>query len=421
MKKNIITYVSVILLSAIVLYFWNGYAVKDANLFKDDVLSAKAKIVSVESRDVTELGDFESTSIVCKAKILSGKSKGKTVKVYQEYNTQMANMKIVEPGDKVTIKNFPREDIGVEWAIEDYSRTGPILFLVVLFAILIMVLGKTKGLRTVISLLYTCIAVFAIFIPSILSGKDIYLNAVLICVFIIVMTLLLISGYTKKTLAASLGCIGGVLAAAVIAMVFSNVMKFSGYTDEHSYYLTSLPHPVDLGAIAFSAIIIGAVGAVMDVAMSMSSSLHELSIKVPDISFKSLVSSGFEIGRDMMGTMANTLVLAYVGSSLSSVLLFVSYAGGAADLFNKEIIANEILQAVAGSIGILLTIPVTALICGLFYTKKSETSKKDDNDSPTYENAFREKISYKKELYKEKFKNICKAYKDLFSKNRLKK
>jgi len=158
----------------------------------------------------------------------------------------------------------------------------------------------------------------------------------------------------------------------------------------------------------------------MDVAMSMSSSLHELSEKVPGISFKSLVSSGLAIGRDMMGTMANTLVLAYVGSSVTSVLLFMSYAGRAADIFNKEIIANEILQAIAGSIGILLTIPVTALICGWLYIKKNVTPQTEDNAAVEYENAFREKIAYKKEVIKSKSKKKLKAFKEIFSKNRLK-
>ena len=417
MNKNIITYICVIVLSAVILYFWNIYAMNGAELFNGGVESANAKIISVESKDVTKFGDFESTNIVCSAKVMSGRLKGDTVKVYQEYNSKMSNMKIAGPGDRVVIKSFPREDMGIDWAIDNYLRTGPVFFLVVLFGILVIILGRTKGLRTAISLAYTCIAIFAVFIPSILSGKNIYLSAAMICIFIIVMTLLIVSGLSKKTLAASLGCIGGVLAAAIIALIFSKIMKFSGYTDEHSHYLTSLPHSVDLGAIAFSAIIIGAVGAVMDVAMSMSSSLCELKSKAYDISFKSLVSSGLAIGRDMMGTMANTLVLAYVGSSLSSVLIFVSYADSAIDLFNKEIIANEVLQAVAGSIGILLTIPVTALICGALYTKKQESPA---DEEAVYSNAFCEKLCYKRELAWKNMQKKYKAFKDFFAKNRLK-
>ena len=125
------------------------------------------------------------------------------------------------------------------------------------------------------------------------------------------------------------------------------------------------------------------------------------------------MSSGLAIGRDMMGTMANTLVLAYVGSSLSSVLIFVSYADSAADLFNKEIIANEVLQAVAGSIGILLSIPVTAFVCGALYTKRQESDL-------LYSNSMREKMLYKTEIAKSKCKKSFKEFRDFFAKNRLK-
>ena len=210
---------------------------------------------------------------------------------------------------------------------------------------------------------------FFVFVPSVLSGHNIYVSGVLVCVFIIAMTLLMVNGADKKTLCASLGCVGGVMAAAVITVVFSRVMMFTGYTDSESYSLTMLSNPVDLIALSFSAIIIGAVGAVMDVAMSISSALYEMTEKVEGITFKSLVSSGFEIGRDMMGTMANTLVLAYIGSSVSSVLLLLTYADSAADVFNREMIAYEILQAVAGSLGILLAIPLTTIVCGAVYTK----------------------------------------------------
>ena len=368
MNKKVLTY-AVTVFSFVLLFFWNRYAIDGAEIFAHSAMSESARIISVEGESVTQSGDFTSTLRICRAEILSGKSKGNTVKVYQEYNTKLPSMDLADVGDKVIIKNYPMEEMGIYWAVDTYERTPVLLFLGIIFIFLIILLGKTKGLRTVISLIYTCIAVFAIFVPSVLSGKNIYLCAVFICMFIIAMTLLLVNGCDRKTLCATLGCIGGVLAAALITAVFSKIMKFSGYTNEHSYYLTNLPHPVDLGAIAFSAVIIGAVGAVMDVAMSMSSSLYELKLKAEGISFKSLVSSGLSIGRDMMGTMANTLVLAYVGSSLSSVLLLCTYADSMADIFNRELIAHEILQAVAGSIGIVLTIPLTALVCGLVYLK----------------------------------------------------
>lgn len=370
MKKKVLIYILVAVISGVLLWLWSGYASNGADIFKHSAASARARILTVDSKEETRTDSFTSTVVICSAEVLSGEHKGKIAKVYQEHNSDVENMKIVKPGDKVVIKNYPIADLGVEWVVDNYLRTNTLLILGIIFIGLIILLGKAKGLRTVISLIYTCVAVFGVFVPSVLSGKNIYVCGVLICIFIIAMTLLLVNGWDRKTLCAFLGCTGGVLAAAFVTALFSYIMKFTGYTNENSYYLTMLPNPVDLKAIAFSAVIIGAVGAVMDVAMSMSSSLYELSIKVEGISFKSLVSSGFSIGRDMMGTMANTLVLAYIGSSVSSVLLLLTYADSPADIFNREMIAHEILQAAAGSIGIFLAIPITALICGVIYIKK---------------------------------------------------
>ena len=109
----------------------------------------------------------------------------------------------------------------------------------------------------------------------------------------------------------------------------------------------------------------------MDVSMSISSSLYELRIKSPDIKPAELMKSGFTIGRDMMGTMANTLVLAYIGSSLTCVLLLVSYNANIEQVINKEMIVAEILQALAGSMGMLLTLPLTSAVCAAIYYKNS--------------------------------------------------
>ena len=149
----------------------------------------------------------------------------------------------------------------------------------------------------------------------------------------------------------------------------SEVLGLTGYVDEHSYYLTLLntETPIDLTAIIFAAITIGAVGAIMDVAMDLSSSLYELSEQVPDMTFGKLCKSGFSIGRDIMGTMANTLVLAYIGSSLSCIMILLTYTASSLDLLSREVIVVELLQAVVGSLAILLTVPCTIVICGILY------------------------------------------------------
>ena len=149
-------------------------------------------------------------------------------------------------------------------------------------------------------------------------------------------------------------------------------LNMTGLIEEESIYLVQLypDDPINLKAIIFAMIIVGAVGAVMDVSMSISSSLFELKTKSPDIKPSELMKSGFTIGRDMLGTMANTLVLAYIGSSLTSVLLLVSYNANLGQVINKEMIIAEILQALAGSMGMLLTLPLTSAVCAAIYDKK---------------------------------------------------
>lgn len=156
----------------------------------------------------------------------------------------------------------------------------------------------------------------------------------------------------------------------------------TGLLEEESIYLVQLypDNPINLKAIIFAMIIVGAVGAVMDVSMSISSSLYELRIKSPTIQPKELMRSGFTIGRDMMGTMANTLVLAYIGSSLTCVLLLVAYNANLQQVLNKEIIVAEILQALAGSMGMLLTLPLTSVVCAaIYYQKPSKGDKSNVN------------------------------------------
>ncbi len=372
MKKKIITYIAVAILSALFIMWGNSYFGEGAKIFKHSVQSAEAKVLTVDSIDKTENDSFTSSIVILSAEIIRGDKKGEVVKAYQEHNSMVESMSIAEAGDKIIIKNYPSDDLGTDWVVDNYRRTPQLILLAVIFTALVIIFGRSKGLRTIISLIFTCLSVFCIFIPSVLSGKNIYFTSILICIFIIVMTLLLINGPDKKTLCASLGCIGGVLGSALLTIIMSRSMKFAGYINEDSYYLTMLDNPVNLKAIAFAAVIIGAVGAVMDVAMSLSSSLFEIKEKVPDITFKSLISSGFEIGRDMIGTMANTLILAYIGSSVSCVLLLLTYADSIADVLNREMIAYEILQAIAGSLGILLAVPLTTIICGLVYLNKKK-------------------------------------------------
>ena len=255
----------------------------------------------------------------------------------------------------------------------EYYRSDSILILGIIFAVVILVFGRFKGVNTLISLAFTVLAVFAVFVPSVLSGQNIYVWAIVTCIYTIVMTMLLVNGADKKSFAAGMGCFLGVAIAGLLTVIMDKILMLTGMLNEDTLYLQMIQtqNPIDLKGIIFAAIVIGAMGAIMDVAMDIASSLNELRTNIPDISSSKLIKSGFNIGRDVMGTMANTLVLAYIGSSLSTTLLLVAYNVTFVELMNMELIVVELLQALVGSIGILMSIPMTSFICAAIYPKRS--------------------------------------------------
>jgi uncharacterized membrane protein len=311
---------------------------------------------------------IQGYQIIFEAKIRDGLRKGEIVRAIQSYSDLMKDTtKEVRKGDYVLLI-----DTGMGWYFNGYVRVNKLLGLGLLFVVCVLFFGGKKGFNTILSLGLTCSAVFAVFIPAILTGKNIYVVASLVCAYTTMMTLLIVIGFNKKSLSASVGCISGIIVTAIITLIMDKLLILSGIVDEHSRYLAYLPveTPINLRAIIFAGIIIGAMGAIMDVAMSIASSLWEVKEKAGKINFETLFRSGLNIGRDIMGSMANTLILAYIGTSLSVVLLLSVYTDSLSSLLNMEMIAVEILQALAGSFGILFAMPLTAFFCATIYLKK---------------------------------------------------
>lgn len=379
MKKERLIYILTIILSALYIFFGN----KAANANKIDYSLNQdigtpttvrvTKVVDENYADVVFEGfETEDEIILFEAQILSGYRKGEIVTAIQQIDSMYAvRTKTVEPGDKIVIyKNQNRAAENIRYMFAVYQRIDFIILLWVAFLILLLFLGKKNGLNTLVSLVFTVLSIFYVFIPAVLNGGNIYSWSISTCIYIILMTLLIISGFSRKSLAAMIGCSSGVLMAGIITVLANNICQLTGLTTEDSMYLLFLnnDNPIDLRAIIFAAIILGAVGAIMDVSMSLSSSLAEMKEQVGNMTATQITRSGMVVGRDIMGTMANTLILAYIGSSLSVTLLLAAYNSSTPLLlFNSEMILVELLQAVAGSLGILLTIPLTSVVCGILY------------------------------------------------------
>jgi len=377
--KNIILYIITVLLSILMLLVANRYVSSGEKIFPGDSENVIARAVvktivdiTHSSREYDESTVIESTDILFTASIQSGNFSGRNINAIQTIDGfSYVEQKRVEPGDKIMLILTEIGQNEYEWRFIDYIRSDKLIYLGFLFIIILVIFGRIKGINTILSLVFTCLAIFTVFVPSILSGKNIYLWSVLTCFYVIVTTLLIVSGFNKKTLAAATGCFAGMTVIAFITLSMDRILILTGFLDEHSLYIVNLPleNPINLKGIVFAAILIGAMGAIMDVSVSIASSLWEIKSKVKSAGFKTLYKSGINIGRDIMGTMSNTLILAYIGGALSLVILLTAYSTSSLELFNREMIIAEVLKALTGSFGILLTMPLTALASGFLYTK----------------------------------------------------
>ena len=379
-KKQMITYVAVLLVSILYIIVGHNLAIANYHAFSGDDQSIviKAEVVELTDRytvmyPLNEFEYAEDETIVFRAKVTSGDMKGQTIEAAQtlDYFTAV-HLPVVEPGDRILLYSIPGGMAEHEWLMSDYQRFDQILILGAVFVLLVLLIGHWQGVNTLISLALTCLAVFYVFIPAVLAGESIYLWSIATCIYVTFMTLFIVNGVNAKSIGAILGCLAGIVVAAVLTLFFEESMTLTGLLDENSVLLYGLnpDAPFNLKAIIFATIIIGSMGAIMDVSISIAAALEELKEKLPQITFGELFQSGMNISRDIMGTMANTLILAYIGSALAGVLLMVAYNSAMIDLFNREMIVVECLQALAGSIGILMALPFTALICALLYQSK---------------------------------------------------
>ncbi|MBE6906399.1 MAG: YibE/F family protein [Ruminococcaceae bacterium] len=366
----------ILILSVLFVYYGNLYVsgqqhsgiVFDKETELDTMVYAKVLSIDHIVQDVLQPNVQEITFTA--RPFWGGGDNQASMTAVQKITDPDSNVVPVSVGDKVSLLAY-----GDQYLFQYYFRIDKIAILGAVFILFILLLGGLKGISTLLSLGLTCLSVFYVFIPAIKAGCNIYLSCTVICAFIVVVTDSIVFGINGKSLAAALSCITGVLFSGLITVVMDKSMKLTGYLNEGTYMLSSLLgiENLNVKAILFSMITIGALGAIMDMSMSVVSPLWELKENNRAISAGALVQSGLRIGRDVMGTMTNTLILAYIGSSLTVVLMYASSNYPLISLLNKEEIIFEFLQSLVGSLSILLTIPfATILSAGMLSGKHSK-------------------------------------------------
>ncbi len=340
----------------------------------------KGKVLEIISDKVEEPGSgFSTRTQVLKVLITSGPFSGEIIEVENSSDTSSAYSITVKKGQGIFFSpEFDNEGIISKAYVTELVRDNYLVIIIILFIAILILVGRLKGVRSAIALALTISAVFFIIIPLILKGASPVAISVITGIAIIFITLFIISGINKKTFAAIIGTSSGILIAGIIALIFGSLASLTGFSSEEAVMLMYIPQGIDFDfkGLLFAGIILASLGAVMDIGMSISSAMFEIVKTDPHISKKDLISSGLNIGRDIIGTMSNTLILVYVGSSLPLILLFTAYKIPFIDIINKDMIATEIIQALSGSIGLILTIPITAVASAYFYKLGNPVSRR---------------------------------------------
>lgn len=281
---------------------------------------------------------------------------------------------------KVGMKVIVMQSVAGETTIASVytqDREWVIYIFALLYLLALCIIGGKQGIKGCLGLVFTFFCVIFVYLPLVYLRVSPFWAAVFICFLTTLVTMYLIGGPTKKTCAATLGTLAGVVLAGLSAWCFSKASGISGYNVSDIETLMTLwnTNRIQVGGLLFSGLLISCLGATMDVAMSISSAIDEIYKQNSSLSRKELFKAGMRVGRDMMGTDSNTLILAFAGSSVSTLLLDYAYDLPYQQIINSNNIGIAIMQGLAGSFGIVLSVPLTVLICAVLFHKRETVTQ----------------------------------------------
>ncbi|MFT8316483.1 MAG: YibE/F family protein [Clostridium sp.] len=349
------------------LYFFN---VSHPIVFKPNGDTAnvnyeKAEVLDVQNnnlqKSVTMKGLYFGSQEI-KAKILTGKYKGEITNV-SNYLSDTHNV-FLKKGMKFIANINSVNKNTYSATVYSYYRAPIQYAFIFIFFLALGIIGGRKGVKSVLGLIFTFICIIFLFLPMIYSGYSPIYASILIVIITTCITLSLLDGWSNKAISAILGTISGVIIAAIIAVIFGGLAHLSGINsnDVETLNMISTKSGMQVQGLLLASILIASLGAVLDLSMSIASAVQEIYSSNPKLSTTELFRSGMNVGKDMMGTMANTLILAFVGSSLNMIMVIYSYNVSFTQLMNMDMVSIEIIQGLTGSFAIIFTVPIIAFI-----------------------------------------------------------
>lgn len=387
-KVNRNTYICITLLAIIIIGLFT-FSIVESNKQKFNINSnyffAKARVDKIDYDDTNKLEDKNNQILQTKQEfeitILNGNHKGEKYKIRNTIEAIDIHRIIVSENDEILINYTISDNDGTINSIHLYEmvRESYLYILIGIFILSVILICGKKGVKSIITLIFTGFMIIKVLLPILISGFNPLIATIIVCIVTVASSLFFINGINKKTIVSILGTTGGIIIATIAAIIIGNLCKITGLAETESQMIAYANASIGLNfkQIMFSAIVIGALGAVMDVSVSITSAMDEVLQIKGNITKKDFIKSGMNIGKDIIGAMSNTLILAYAGGAFSLIFLLAAQKMTYATIVNMEIITTEIITAFAGSLGIVWTVPITVFaMASLVFRNKFKTIKK---------------------------------------------
>lgn len=332
----------------------------------------RAKVLSTDETNVITSGLIRSGEQDCVVKLLGGKFSGQEVSAYNLLSGSLESDKIYNEGDVALVVISYADDSILSVNMIDHYRLDKEAILVAIFSVVLVVFAKSIGLRSLLSFAIAVLSIWKILIPNCLNGANPIVLGLIIVTALTIVIISLVYGYDRRFLSATAGVLLGVITTCILGIIFTTQFKIHGAVMAYSESLLYAGYEhLSLTQIFMASIFIGASGAIMDIAVDITSAVNEVVEKKNDISVQEAIMSGIHVGRAAMGTMSTTLLFAYSGGYLALLMTFMAQGTPISNILNYKYVASEILHTIIGSFGLISVAPFTALMSGILLVKKN--------------------------------------------------
>ena len=351
----------------LLLYFgWSPTILHAQQVHQDLQETVRGQVVSVDREFQRRITGTDASATVqeLSVRILDGEAAGRVVQIDND-------LVLLREGDRIIVNRLELIDGTELFVFKDPERRGHLVAIFVLLVGLVLWFAGKKGIRALLSLGLSIVAIFVILVPALLAGYSPAWVSLGVSVVVLALILFLTHGINPRSVIAFAGTVSAIFITCAIAAYWVSAMRLTGFGHDASVFLNfSTGGTLDFSGLLLGSMIIGLLGVLDDVSITQASVVQELRAANNTLTFKELYQRAIRVGRDHVGSLVNTLALAYVGAALPLVLLFSSARSSLFMTFNQEMVVAEILRIIVGSIGLILTVPLTTALAAWYFQDK---------------------------------------------------